>query len=133
MKLRITIDLDNGSFVDRTKEELEDILAQITQGDVWDNIACGDYVRLKDSWGEYVAEVEVYELDPRLKGFLIRAVKHGGYDPHALGYVEEEMNLAEYDEARAFLLYVQNNKLTFGSGTIDKRWATWKASIRNDN
>jgi len=61
MRITIQIDGNNDAFVDRTKEELQDILSSIT-GDLWatvGDLTHGQSLSLEDSNGEYVGFVKL--------------------------------------------------------------------------
>ena len=49
MHLEIHIDLENYSFVDRTKEELDDILDKLTEPPYWSQLCDGEMIHLLDS------------------------------------------------------------------------------------
>jgi hypothetical protein len=68
------------------------------------------------------------ELNPRpmkepLRTLLLQGTSAMGYRSiEVLGYIEEQLTRAQYDDAKKFLDWVAKNKLTFGSGTIDLRY-----------
>ena len=66
-------------------------------------------------------------LSSRLKTLILQAVKQAGcYDPEeALVYIEESLTVTEAVEIANFLAWVNENKLTFGTGNIDSRYAAY--------
>jgi hypothetical protein len=58
-----------------------------------------------------------------LRTLLMQAAKQAGnYEERALAYVEEEMTLADLDDASRFFAWLREHGLTFGHGTIDLRF-----------
>jgi hypothetical protein len=70
------------------------------------------------------------ELTEKLQTLLIDGVRRAGsYLPdNALPFVEESMTADEYENALAFLNWVNAHGKKFGHGNLQKIWAEWRKS-----
>ena len=77
---------------------------------------------------KYSAKPRLVNLSPMLELVLLEGPKmHGTYKMHeALGDFEERMVPREIEVMERFLAWVVANNLTYGHGTLRKRWAQWE-------